>query len=186
MHTQWNSISKQMNMYLFPRKYIRKKEILTNLTLHDLDSANVRPQGTKNILSLVGSIVKTKKTEITEKLRREINKEVNKYIDQQVAELIPGVLFIDEVHMLDIDCFTFLNHILESSITPVVICATNRGICQVRGTDILSPHGIPIDLLDRLVIIRTLPNTISDIIQILTIRASIEGLNIDKDSLNFL
>lgn len=29
------------------------------------------------------------------KLREEINKVVNKYIDTGVAELIPGVLFID-------------------------------------------------------------------------------------------
>lgn len=41
--------------------------------------------------------MKPKKTEITEKLRVEINKVVNKYIDQGIAELIPGVLFIDEV-----------------------------------------------------------------------------------------
>jgi RuvB-like protein 1 (pontin 52) len=27
---------------------------------------------------------------------------VNKYIDEGIAELVPGVLFIDEVHMLDI------------------------------------------------------------------------------------
>jgi RuvB-like protein 1 (pontin 52) len=46
---------------------------------------------------------KPKKTEVTEKLRAEINRVVNRYIDQGVAELVPGVLFIDEVHMLDID-----------------------------------------------------------------------------------
>lgn len=112
--------------------------------------------------------------------------------------------------MLDIECFTYLNRALESSLAPIVILATNRGMCearaasgqraararvhrerdgcamerapprppaaaavrrwlrcrlltrshlcattQVRGTDMLSPHGIPIDLLDRLVIIRT-------------------------------
>lgn len=56
---------------------------------------------------------------------------VNKYIDQGVAELIPGVLFIDEVHMLDIECFTYLNRALESSLAPIVVFATNRGICQV-------------------------------------------------------
>ena len=32
-----------------------------------------------------------------------------RYIDQGVAELVPGVLFVDEVHMLDIECFTYLN-----------------------------------------------------------------------------
>ena len=57
---------------------------------------------------------------------------VNKYIDQGVAELIPGVLFIDEVHMLDIECFTYLNRALESSLAPIVVFATNRGICQVQ------------------------------------------------------
>ena len=56
---------------------------------------------------------------------------VNRYIDQGVAELVPGVLFIDEVHMLDIECFTYLNRALESSLAPIVIFATNRGFCQV-------------------------------------------------------
>ena len=51
--------------------------------------------------------------------------------------------------MLDIECFTFLNRALESTLSPIVILATNRGISTIRGTDILSPHGIPVDLLDR-------------------------------------
>ena len=38
--------------------------------------------------------------------------------------------------MLDIECFTYLNKALESPLTPIVIYATNRGICTVRGTDI--------------------------------------------------
>ena len=93
--------------------------------------------------------MKPKKTEITDKLRLEINKVVNKYIDHGIAELVPGVLFIDEVHMLDIECFTYLNKALESPLAPVVIFATNRGICTIKGTDIKAPHGVPIDLLDR-------------------------------------
>ncbi|XP_012514416.1 PREDICTED: ruvB-like 1 [Propithecus coquereli] len=66
-----------------------------------------------------------------DKLRGEINKVVNKYIDQGVAELVPGVLFIDEVHMLDIECFTYLHRALDSSIAPIVIFASNRGNCVV-------------------------------------------------------
>lgn len=34
---------------------------------------------------------------LSQKLRAEINKVVNKYIDQGIAELVPGVLFVDEV-----------------------------------------------------------------------------------------
>lgn len=69
---------------------------------------------------------------LTEKLRLEINKVVDKYIDQGVAELVPGVLFIDEVHMLDIECFTFLHRALESRIAPIVVFATNRGRCTIK------------------------------------------------------
>jgi RuvB-like protein 1 (pontin 52) len=110
----------------------KKKEIVQDVTLHDLDAANARPQGGQDILSMMGQMMKPRKTEITDKLRQEINKVVNRYIDQGVAELVPGVLFVDEVHMLDMECFTYLNRALESSLAPIVIFATNRGICQIR------------------------------------------------------
>src|SRR5690606_22389782 len=104
--------------------------------------------GGNDVVSMMGQMFKSKKTEITDKLRREINKVVNKYIEQGSAELIPGVLFIDEAHMLDLECFTYLNKAIESSISPIVILATNRQACLVRGTDdLISPHGIPKDVL---------------------------------------
>merc|ERR1711990_450899 len=103
----------------------KKKEIVQDVTLHDLDLANARPQGGQDLSSMMGAMMKPKKTEITEKLRAEINKVVNKYIDQGIAELVPGVLFIDEVHMLDIECFTYLNRALESTLAPIVVFATN-------------------------------------------------------------
>lgn len=75
----------------------KKKEIVQDVSLHDLDVANARPQGGQDIMSMMGQLMKPKMTEITDKLRTEINKVVSKYIDQGVAELVPGVLFIDEV-----------------------------------------------------------------------------------------
>jgi RuvB-like protein 1 len=110
--------------------------------------------------------MKPKKTENTDKLRAEINKVVNRYVEQGTAELVPGVLFIDEVHMLDIECFTYLNRALESSLAPIVVLATNRGVCQVRGTEVTSPHGVPVDLLDRCVIVRTAMYSLEEMIQI--------------------
>jgi RuvB-like protein 1 len=88
--------------------------------------------------------------------------------------------------MLDIECFTYLNRALESTLAPVVIFATNRGNCTVRGTDIVSPHGIPMDLLDRLTIIKTSPYTQQETMQILAIRAAVEGLAVAEDALSFL
>ncbi|KAK4056490.1 RuvB ATP-dependent DNA helicase pontin [Microbotryomycetes sp. JL221] len=175
----------------------KKKEIVQDVTLHDLDMANARPQGGQDIMSVMGQLVKGRRTEVTDKLRAEINKVVNSYIDQGIAELIPGVLFIDEVHMLDIEAFTYLNRALESTISPHVILATNRGLTTIRGTDnepgsgnmgqgIVSPHGVPVDLLDRCMIVRTMPYNRDEIKTVLGIRLKVEGLTIKDDALEKL
>ncbi|UXI15596.1 tether containing UBX domain for GLUT4-like [Sarcoptes scabiei] len=162
----------------------KKKTVIQDITLHDLDQANAHPSGSQDVLSLMEQLLKPKKTEITEKLRKEINNKVNKLIESGVAELITGVLFIDEVHMLDIECFTFLSKALESNIAPIVILASNKGNCLIRGTDnIFSPHGIPVDFLDRTIIIKTIPFTMEEMIQIIGIRSIAEGLKIDDDVL---
>ena len=82
----------------------KRKELVQDVTLHDLDMANARPQGGQDIMSVMGQLVKGGRTEVTDKLRREINKVVDRYIEQGVAELVPGVLFIDEV-----SCILHLN-----------------------------------------------------------------------------
>jgi RuvB-like protein 1 (pontin 52) len=149
----------------------KKKEIVQDVTLHDLDIANARPQGGQDVMSMMGQLMKPKKTEITDKLRA-------------VAELVPGVLFIDEVQMLDIECFTYLNRALEQPISPIVILASNRGNTLIRGTqDITAAHGIPPDLLARLLIIPTHPYNPSEIQTIVRLRAKIEGLVVSEPAL---
>uniref|UniRef100_A0A7N2KLW0 RuvB-like helicase n=1 Tax=Quercus lobata TaxID=97700 RepID=A0A7N2KLW0_QUELO len=112
----------------------KKKEIVQDVTLHDLDAANARPQGT--------------------------------YAGY-------GMLL-------------YLNCALDSSLSPIVIFATNRGFSNVRGTDMNCPHGIPVDLLDRLVIIRTQTYDVADMIKILALHANVEDLVIDDESLAYL
>lgn len=43
----------------------KKKEVVQDVTLHDLDVANARPQGGQDIMSMMGQLIKPKKTEIT-------------------------------------------------------------------------------------------------------------------------
>lgn len=83
----------------------KRKELVQDVTLHDLDMANARPQGGQDIMSVMGQLVKGGRTEVTDKLRREINKVVDRYIEQGVAELVPGVLFIDEVSHFNVSFF---------------------------------------------------------------------------------
>ena len=119
---------------------------------------------------MMGKLMEPKKTEITDKLQGETNKVVNKYIDQGIAELVPGVLFVEEVHMPDIKCFTYLHWDLESSIASIIIFASNRGICVIRDTeDSTSPHDIPLDLLDHVIIIGNMLYTPQEMKQIIKI-----------------
>ncbi|GAA94255.1 uncharacterized protein L969DRAFT_55278 [Mixia osmundae IAM 14324] len=173
----------------------KKKEIIQDVTLHDLDMANAKPQGGQDVMSVMGQLVKGQRTEVTDKLRAEINKVVDKYIDQGIAELVPGVLFIDEVHMLDIESFTYLNRALESTISPIVIVASNRGLATIRGTEgdgsnagdgIVSPHGVPVDLLDRCMIVRTMPYVRAEIKKILELRSRVEGLTVQPAAIEKL
>ncbi|GFZ44218.1 RuvB-like helicase 1 [Saitozyma sp. JCM 24511] len=175
----------------------KRKEIVQDVTLHDLDMANARPQGGQDIMSVMGQLVKGGRTEVTDKLRREINKVVDRYIEQGVAELVPGVLFIDEVHMLDMECFTYLNRALESPMSPYVVLASNRGISTIRGTEydgvvggsgegIRAPHGIPIDLLDRCMIVKTSPYAREEIKKVVELRCKVEGISVRPEALDRL
>ncbi|WFD43916.1 RuvB ATP-dependent DNA helicase pontin [Malassezia psittaci] len=170
----------------------KRKEVVQDVTLHDLDMANAKPQGGQDIMSIVGQLVHGRRTEITDKLRTEINKVVNKYIEQGIAELVPGVLFIDEVQMLDMECFTYLNRALESSISPHVIFATNRGKSVIRGTEyeggsgVVAPHGIPLDLLDRCLIVLTHKYEAEEIREVIRIRIHTEKLAVADEALEKL
>lgn len=72
--------------------------------------------------------------------------------------------------MLDIESFSFLNRALETDLAPIVIMASNRGMTRIRGTKYKSPHGIPVDLLDRMLIISTEKYGAEEVREILGIR----------------
>merc|ERR1719498_567970 len=119
-------------------------------------------------------------------VREQIDAKVADWREEGKAEIVPGVLFIDEVHMLDIECFSFLNRALEADTAPIVIMATNRGITHIRGTDYTSPHGIPLDLLDRMLIISTTPYSQKEIRKIVDIRAEEEDVEMTDDAKDLL
>ena len=57
---------------------------------------------------------------------------------------------------------------------------------QIRGTNYKSPHGIPIDLLDRLVIIHTETYKEDELAEILQIRCEEEDVDMDDDAKELL
>jgi len=157
----------------------KRKEVVHVVTLHEIDVINSRSQG---FLALFSGDT----GEIRQEVREQIDTKVSEWREEGKAEVVPGVLFIDEVHMLDIECFSFLNRALESDMAPILVVATNRGITKIRGTNYRSPHGIPIDLLDRLLIIATDPYTEREIRLILDIRCEEEDVEMSEDAKELL
>lgn len=157
----------------------KREEITHTVTLHEIDVINSRAQGFMALFT--GDI-----GEIKSEIREQIDHKVAEWRDEGKAEIVPGVLFIDEVHMLDIECFSFLNRALESDLAPILIMASNRGITRIRGTNYQSPHGIPIDFLDRLLIISTTPYSESEIKKIIEIRCREEDVEIAEDAKQLL
>jgi TBP-interacting protein len=159
----------------------KEKEIVRTLTLNDLDISLALRKA--SFFSLFGF---ASEREIDPELRKQVDESVKKMIEEGKAELVPGVLFIDDAHMLDIESFSFLTKTMESEFAPIIIMATNRGITRIRGTEIESPHGMPLDLLDRLLIIPTRPYAQDEIRQIIKIRASEEEVNLREDAIEEL
>ncbi|BBN14554.1 RuvB-like protein 2 [Marchantia polymorpha subsp. ruderalis] len=157
----------------------KRKEVVHVVTLHEIDVINSRTQG---FLALFTGDTGEIRTEV----REQIDGKVAEWREEGKAEIIPGVLFIDEVHMLDIECFSYLNRALENEMAPILVVATNRGITRIRGTNYKSPHGIPIDLLDRLLIITTVPYSEEEIRMILDIRCEEEDVEMSDDAKELL
>lgn len=148
-----------------------RKEVIHTVSLHEIDVINSRTQG---FLALFSGDT----GEIRSEVRDQINTKVGEWKEEGKAEIVPGVLFIDEVHMLDIECFSYINRALESELAPIVIMASNRGNSKIRGTNYKSPHGLPIDFLDRVVIMPTYPYGPEEIREIIAIRFVALSLNL--------
>ena len=149
------------------------------VSLHDIDVINSRQQG---FLALFAGDT----GEIKAEVRQQIDEKVSEWRENGKAELVPGVLFLDEAHMLDIECFSFLSRALETQMAPILVLASNRGVTTIRGTHYQAPHGIPVDFLDRMLIIPTDPYETKEIREILRIRCEEEDVDMTEEALELL
>ncbi len=165
-------------------KVLKEKEFVYPVTLHSLDVSLARQAGGADIFSLFFGGRESK--EISPEVRKEVDEYIKNLVEEGRCELIPGVVFIDECSMLDIETFAFLNRAMEQELAPIIIFATNRGITKIRGTDIESPYGMPLDLIDRLLIINTRPYGKEEIREILKIRSKAEKVELDEEAVEYL
>ncbi|KAI8049568.1 ruvB-like 2 [Syncephalis plumigaleata] len=98
--------------------------------------------------------------EIKPEVREQIDQKIADWREEGKAEIVPG-------------CFSFLNRALEDTFAPV-------------GTNYRSPHGVPLDMLDRVLIISTCPYNADEIREILRIRCDEEDVAIHADARDLL
>ena len=158
---------------------MKRKTVEHTVSLHEIDVINSRTQG---FLALFAGDT----GEIRSEVREQIDTKVGEWKEEGKASIVPGVLFIDEVHMLDIECFSYINKALEDELAPIVIMASNRGMTKIRGTDYSSPHGLPVDFLDRVVIVSTHQYDSPHISKILALRAQEEDVDVTENALALL
>ena len=164
---------------------LKEKEFVYTLTLAGMDEINARSRmGGGSMFSLFFGGAETK--EIDTEVRTAVDESVKKLVDEGNAFIHPGVLFIDDSHLLDLEAFSFVGRALESELVPIIILATNRGVTTIRGTDVKSPMGFPLDLVDRSVIIATNEYDAESIKEILRIRAGEEKALLDNAALEKL
>jgi DNA helicase TIP49 (TBP-interacting protein) len=124
-------------------KVYKKKKIIQKITLSDLDNANIefRRKYSKN------------QNYASEDLFNEVDLMIADYLVKNKAQIIPGILFIDEAYMLDHDTLLFLANLTETKFCPFIILATNRNMNfnfeKFTGTN------FPIDLVKKSLSITT-------------------------------
>lgn len=164
-------------------KVLKEKEFVYTLTLNNLDELNARQRSGGFFSLLFGG---SESKEIDTEVRMAVDQQVKEWVDSGKAFIHPGVLFIDDSHLLDLEAFSFLGRAMESELVPIIILATNRGVARIRGTDVKSPLGFPIDLIDRSVIITTQPYDVESVKEILRIRSEEEKIELDSKALERL
>ncbi len=162
---------------------LKEKEFVYVLTLDDLDRMIARRRGGGGLFSLLFGV---EEKEIDPEVRAAVDQQVKEWVEMGRAEIVPGVMFIDDAHLMDIEALSFISRAMESELVPIIVMATNRGITKIRGTEIEAPFGMPLDLLDRLVIITTDKYSREEVGHILEIRAREEGVELADDALELL
>lgn len=149
------------------------------ITFHELDLLNT----SKKTVSMIFSNFKS---EIGQQTRNKIDTIAMKWAKTEKIKIIKGLLFIEDVHLFDIDTFSFLRRIMEGFLTPIFFFVTNYAKTKIRGTSLYSNHGLPVAFINRLLLISSHPNFFGQIEEILNLHSNEEMIILERNTLLFL
>ncbi|KAI5191800.1 RuvB-like protein 2 [Nematocida sp. AWRm77] len=157
---------------------LRVQEEQHTVTFHEIDILNTKTQGYLSLLNV--------STEIPSEIRDSVDGTMKEWVEEGRGTLKTGVLFINESHLLDVECYSFLNTISELKNSPTVILSTSQSTGVLRGTKEMSPFSLPADLLSRMLVVKTSPYTDDQIERIIQNRAEEEAVKLEEESVPVL
>ena len=127
---------------------------------------------------------------INHEVRAKVNRHVKELLLKGKIHLRSGILFIDELYMLDCECYSTLNRLIESDLCPFLVLTSNHTppndhsmqIDEHLNNHLDYPLGIAPDFLERSIIIRTNPYTLKELQSIIEIRAREENIKLSDEA----
>ncbi|EJW04858.1 hypothetical protein EDEG_00951 [Edhazardia aedis USNM 41457] len=159
---------------------MRRRELWREVTLHEMDESNSRPTGSDPISSF-NRMLNSKKPEISDFIRNNINDVVNEYVKNGNCNVIKGVLFIEDADLLDAHCISSINKILDGILSPIIILSMNK--VDENNVPIFT---VPKELLNRFLIIQMCKNTKENQKTILKAHLIAEKMEIDDETFEYL
>lgn len=156
-----------------PKKDVKRRQVVTRtLSLYDIDTAE---ETSDTLRSAIRHVLQKRSMHVH--TLRDTDSLVRMYVDNGVGEVLPGILFIDECHLLDRRLMVQIVKVVEGELSPLVLLATNRRDFFARED--------ACELLSRSIIIRmdNEPEIFPDIIKK---RAEKAGLVLQKGALALL
>lgn len=167
-HFENNQIKKK---YEFREGNIERLKIIEHfITLEEIDSFNANEKKISKIFSDINSQINSKK-------REKIDRILINWKKKNRIKFIRGILFIDDAHLLDNVCYSYVGKLIENTFSPNFIFTTNCSRKKINGSNNIAPHGIPIDFLDRFLMLPTSPLSKFEIEQIIETKSTILGLS---------
>jgi RuvB-like protein 1 len=162
-----------------PKGEVRtQREVIQELNLIDLDIAAADPEFGNDLISQAAKVALShvpRRIEITDAIRRKVDDMVDGLLsdEQDAAELVPGVLFIDDAHLLDPKIWLSILRLIRLRTCPVIVMAANNNIYQKVDNSII----------EQCHLVKTTDYSLEDLREIIRVRSKTEQIPLEDVSL---
>lgn len=157
------------------------REVVQEVSLHEIDFAAANPEPGADILSQVKCIVQNTGFN---RINMAVRSRVDAFITQKKAELIPGLLIIEDAHLMSFELYSFLKCTLtQEKNVPMVILVGQKELLSETNR---FAKGIYEEFFSSCLSIELGPLSFDELMAAILCRAKHEQLSLDDESVRVL